>query len=183
MRRLAQRLDVTSTALYWHVCTKEDLLDLALDHAIGEVPIPGPGLDPRPALRALLFGWRAAMLAHPWSPSLLGRPLLGPNVLARTEFLHATLAGAGLSGIDLAAGARLLADFVIGAAMSAATWLRLDDPAVLDKVRAHITGRGELYPTLNVSGFVDREWSDDDLFRLGLDRILDTLMSLRKEQP
>ncbi len=28
MRRLAQRLDVTSTALYWHVETKDDVLDL-----------------------------------------------------------------------------------------------------------------------------------------------------------
>jgi AcrR family transcriptional regulator len=175
MRRLAQRLAVTSTALYWHVSTKEDLLDLAVDHVVGGVPIPEPGPDPRAAVRTLLLGWRAAMLAHPWSPSLLGRPLLGPNVLARTEFLQAMLTRAGLSGIDLASGTRLLASFVIGAAMVDATWRRLDDPAVLDKARAHITGLRELYPTLNTSGFVDGAWSDDDHFRVGLERVLDTL--------
>jgi len=176
MRRLAQRLEVTSTALYWHVATKEDLLDLALDHAVGEVPIPDPGADPRSAVRTLLLDWRAAMLAHPWSPSLLGRPLLGPNVLARTEFIQAMLTRAGLTGIDLASTTRLLSDFVIGAAMSEATWRRLDESVVV-RARDHITGRAELYPTLSASGFVDTEqWSNDDLFRLGLDRVLGTLI-------
>jgi AcrR family transcriptional regulator len=176
MRRLAQRLDVTSTALYWHVSTKEDLLDLAVDHILGEVPIPEPGPDPRAAVRALLLGWRAAMLAHPWSPGLLGRPLLGPNVLARTEFVQAMLTRAGLTGIDLAAATHLLTGFVIGTAMTDATWRRLDDPALVDKARAHITGLREIYPTLSTSGFVDQAWSDDDLFGLGLERVLDTLI-------
>ncbi|MFD2417857.1 TetR/AcrR family transcriptional regulator [Amycolatopsis pigmentata] len=176
MRRLAQRLEVTSTALYWHVSNKDDLLDIALDHVIGEVRIPEPGPEPRAALRELLLGWRAAMLAHPWSPSLLGRPLLGPNVLARTEFLQAMLVRAGLSGKELATATSLLVDFVIGAAMNGATWRLLDNPAVLAKARAHITGLKELYPTLSTYGFVDGRWSQDELFHLGLDQILDTLM-------
>ncbi|MBM7775048.1 hypothetical protein JOD54_005252 [Actinokineospora baliensis] len=36
MRRLAQRLGVTSTALYWHVATKDDVQDLA----VGQVLVP-----------------------------------------------------------------------------------------------------------------------------------------------
>ncbi len=176
MRKLAERLEVTSTALYWHVSTKEDLLDLALDHAVGAAPLPKPGLEPRSGLRALLIGWRAAMLAHPWSPALLGRPLLGPNVLARTEFIQAMLVRSGLSGLDLASGTRQLANFVIGAAMTDATWRRLDDPALVAKARAHIIGLGDLYPTLSTSGFIDNEWPDDELFEAGLDRLLDTLV-------
>jgi AcrR family transcriptional regulator len=178
MRRLAQRLGVTSTALYWHVSTKEDLHDLALDHVLGEVPIPDPGLDPRSAVRTLLLDWRAVMLAHPWSPALLGRPMLGPNALARTEFLHAALTGAGLSGIDLAAVNSLLAEFVIGAVVTETSWRRTADPALRARARAHIADHGELYPTLSASGFVERaQWSDDELFRLGLDRILDALVA------
>ncbi|GAA4386686.1 TetR/AcrR family transcriptional regulator [Tsukamurella soli] len=175
MRRLAQRLGVTSTALYWHVATKEDLLDLAVDNIVGEVSIPQPGPDPRSAVRSLLVGWRAAMLAHPWSPNLLGRPLLGPNVLARTEFLQATLTRTGLSGADLAATSRLLSNFVIGAAMTDATWRRLDDPTIAEKAQAHIVGLRDVYPTLSTSGFAEGTWSDDDLFGLGLERILSTL--------
>jgi AcrR family transcriptional regulator len=40
MRCLAQQLDVTATALYWHVRTKDDVLDLAVDRIFGDVPIP-----------------------------------------------------------------------------------------------------------------------------------------------
>lgn len=177
MRRLAERLDVTSTALYWHVSTKEDLLDLALDHVVGEVPVPPPGQEPRAALRALLVGWRAAMLAHPWSPALLGRPLLGPNVLARTEFIQAMLVRSGLAGLELAAATRTLAGFVLGAAMADATWRRLDDPAAIAKAREHILAAADRYPTLSTSGFVDAGWSDDELFVFGLDQVLDRLLT------
>jgi hypothetical protein len=60
--------------------------------------------------------------------------------------------------------------------MADATWRRLDDPAVVAQAREHILGRREIYPTLSTSGFVDQEWSDDDLFGLSLERILDTLV-------
>ena len=144
---------------------------------LGEVPIPGPDLDPRPAVRALLLDWRAVLLAHPWAPGLLGRPLLGPNMLARTEFLQATPTRAGLCWRDLAVASSLLAEFVIGAAVTETSWRRLGDPAVVARVRAHIADRGELYPTLSAPGFADRgRWSDDELFRLGLDRVLDALV-------
>jgi AcrR family transcriptional regulator len=179
MRRLAERLEVTSTALYWHVATKEDLLDLALDYIIGEVPVPPSGSEPRAGLRTLLFGWRAAMLAHPWSPALLGRPLLGPNVLARTEFIQAALVRSGLAGLELASATRTLAGFVLGSSMADATWRRLEDPAAIAKVRAHILDSAERYPTLSSSGFVEAKWPDDELFGFGLDRILDQLLAGR----
>ena len=77
----------------------------------------------------------------------------------------------------LASATSLLSEFVIGAAMTESSWRRLDSPAFLEKARAHITGHGELYPTLRSSGFVDRtQWSADELFALGLDRVLDVVM-------
>ncbi|MGW0808122.1 TetR/AcrR family transcriptional regulator C-terminal domain-containing protein [Nonomuraea sp. NPDC002799] len=50
-----------------------------------------------------------------WSATLMGRPMLGPNVLARTEFLHTTLQRAGLKDAPLTAAAYGLSHFVIGA--------------------------------------------------------------------
>jgi AcrR family transcriptional regulator len=177
MRRLARRLDVTAAALYWHVTTKDDVLDLAFDHVFGEVPLPEPGNDLHEDLRTLVLGWRRAMLGHPWSPALVGRPLLGPNVLARTEFLQATLARGGLGGIELTAATLLLANFTIGSAMTEATWHRSDAPATRAKAREHLTEHEELYPTLNVSGHLDsKRWSDDELFRRGLDQMLTALL-------
>ncbi|MCR6483580.1 TetR/AcrR family transcriptional regulator C-terminal domain-containing protein [Amycolatopsis sp. OK19-0408] len=117
------------------------------------------------------------MLAHPWSPALLGRPLLGPNVLARTEVIQAKLVQAGLAELELAAATRTLAGFVLGASLADATWHRLDDPSAIAKVRAHILDSAERYPTLSTSGFVDAGWPDDELFVFGLDRVLDRLLA------
>jgi AcrR family transcriptional regulator len=173
MRRLAQRLDVTPTALYWHVKTKDDVLDLALDRVFGDVPLPPTTADWRADARVLIRHWRTAMLRHPWAPSLIGRPMLGPNVLTRTEFLQAALTRGGLSELQLAVTTRLLANYVIGAALTEATWRRTADPQAQREARRHVTADPAAYPTLNASGHLDAErWDVDVLFDRGLDVIL-----------
>jgi AcrR family transcriptional regulator len=173
MRRLAQALDVTPTALYWHVRTKEDVLDLALDRIFGEVPLPETAGDWRDDVRSLIREWRAAMLRHPWAPGLIGRPMLGPNVLARTERLQAALTRGGLSGLELTVTTRLLANYVIGAALTEATWHRTAHPQAQLEARRHVTANPAAYPTLHASGHLDpARWGDDDLFERGLDALL-----------
>lgn len=173
MRRLAQRLGVTSTALYWHVKTKDDVLDLALDHVFGELELPDVGDDWRDDVRALTLRWRSVMLRHPWAPGLIGRPMLGPNVLARTEFLQSALVRGGFGGFELAMVTRLLANYVIGAALTEATWRRAEDPEARTEARRHLVANPHAYPTLVASGHLDDgPWSDDDLFACGIDAIL-----------
>lgn len=166
MRRLAERLGAGPTTLYWHVRTKDDVLDLALDEIFGEVPIPEPG-DWRTDVRALISGWRAVMIRHPWAPALLGRPMLGPNVLTRTEFLQAALVRGGFDGVPLAAATHGLANYVIGAALTQAAATR---PAV--SADAHV--RADIYPTLAATGHLDdQDW--DDLFTRALDALIEGL--------
>jgi AcrR family transcriptional regulator len=172
MRRLAQRLAVTSTALYWHVKTKEDVLDLAVDQIFGEVPLPDAGDDWRDDVRTLTREWRAVMLRHPWTTSLIGRPMLGPNVLARTEFLQAALVRGGFIGVQLAAATRMLANYVIGAALTEATWHQSEDPETRAAARRHVAASPSAYPTLVASGHLDERWNDDELFERGLDAML-----------
>nr|WP_305070593.1 TetR/AcrR family transcriptional regulator C-terminal domain-containing protein [Micromonospora tarensis] len=173
MRRLAQQLDVTSTALYWHVKTKDDVLDLAVDRIFGDVPVPEPSDDWIDDIRSLARAWRAAMLCHPWTPSLVGRPMLGPNVLARTEFLQAALVRGGLDGLQLAVATRMLANYVIGAALTEATWHQTADPQARAAARNQIAALSDAYPTLNASGHLDHSrWNDDVLFEEGLNGIL-----------
>lgn len=175
MRRLAQRLAVTSTALYWHVKTKDDVLDLAVDQIFGEVQLPDVGDNWRDDVRELTCKWRAVMLRHAWAPSLIGRPMLGPNVLARTEFLQAALVRGGFSGIQLAVVTRMLANYVIGAALTEATWHQSEDAETRAEARRHIAASRTAYPSLIASGHLDDErWSDDELFERGLDAILTT---------
>jgi AcrR family transcriptional regulator len=175
MRRLAEGLEVTSTALYWHVKTKDDVLDLAVDEVFGEVDLPTPGPDWRADVSTLTANWRAVMLRHPWAPSLVGRPMLGPNVLARTEFLQSSLARGGFVGVQLAVVTRLVANYVIGAALTEATWRGTQDPRARAAARDLIAANAAAYPTLIASGHLDDErWNDDDLFDRGIAAILAT---------
>ncbi|WP_116509258.1 TetR/AcrR family transcriptional regulator [Micromonospora sp. B006] len=173
MRCLAQRLDVTATALYWHVRTKDDVLDLAVDRIFGDVPVPDVSDDWLADIRVLVRGWRGAMLDHPWAPGLVGRPMLGPNVLARTEFLQSALVRGGGSGLQLAVATRMVANYVIGAALTEATWHRFADPDARAAARAHVAANAGAYPTLDASGHLDGDrWDDDVLFEQGLNGIL-----------
>ncbi|WUI03755.1 TetR/AcrR family transcriptional regulator [Spirillospora sp. NBC_00431] len=172
MRRLAERLDTGSTTLYWHVETKDDVLDLALDAVFGGVPIPDPGPDWRAGVVALTSGWRRAMLDHPWSASVLGgRPLLGPNVLARTDFLYAALATTGATGPRLAGAAYAVANYVIGSALMQ-LGVRDDGDPTARKAAEHLVRNRDLYPALAEHGHLrGDEW--DTAFTQGLEYILD----------
>ncbi|QFG26404.1 TetR/AcrR family transcriptional regulator [Actinomadura sp. WMMB 499] len=172
MRRLAERLGTGSTTLYWHVDTKHDVVDLALDAIFGEVALPPSTGDWRAEVTALLRGWRSAMLRHPWSAEVLGRPLLGPNVLARTEFLHAALVRAGFVGADLVAAAYALSNHVIGSALMQAGSGAAEEAAERSAADELLARRREEYPTLASRGHPSgNDW--DDAFDRGLGFLLD----------
>lgn len=174
MRKLAEHLGVGSTTLYWHVKTKDDVLDLAVDAIFDEVLLPPRHENWADDVRALIGQWRDTMLRHSWSAPLLGRPMLGPNVLARTEFLQATLVRAGLEGAELAAATHGLANYVIGSALTQSTWRHTTDPAVQAFARTHIQEHAEKYPTLASTNHLDdQDW--DTLFQRGLEFILSGL--------
>lgn len=147
MRGLAERLAVAPPTLYWHVRTKDDVLDLALDAVFAEVAIPDRTADWVADAKALVSRWRATMLRHPWSPPLLGRPMLGPNVLARTEFLQSTLVRSGLAGSALAAVTHGLANLTIGSALTESTW-HTEPQISQDAAHRHIRANAADYPTL-----------------------------------
>jgi AcrR family transcriptional regulator len=97
MAAVADRLgDYTSMSLYRYVQSKTGLIDLMLDAAIGEVPLPDPAGGWRAALRQLsLDGWAMAH-RHLWYAQLVHtRPPLGPNTMRRTEAVLRLLTDAG----------------------------------------------------------------------------------------
>src|SRR5687768_7990550 len=82
MRRLADRLGSGAMSLYWHVGNKEQVFDLALDSVLeyrAGAPLDQSD-DWREEIVHMLEDWRAIMLRHPWSASLLPRRALGPNI-------------------------------------------------------------------------------------------------------
>jgi len=174
MRRLADRLGAGAMSLYWHVGNKEEVFDLALDMVLkpcAPPPISG-AQDWRSEVRDLLEDWRAVMLRHPWSASLLPRRALGPNILNRLELLSKSLSRAGVADADLNVAIWSLWNFVIGATVTRASFDLSEEAQTAAQDR--LATLGEHYPTIARSRLLlDSDW--DGTFRRGLDFLLDGL--------
>jgi hypothetical protein len=120
----------------------------------------------------MLEDWRASMLSHPWSTSLLPRRALGPNILSRLELLSRTLSRAGVADADLNVAIWSLWNYVMGATVTRASFdLSDDDRAVAQQRLEHLGAR---YSTIERSRLLqDDDW--DGAFRKGLDFLLDGL--------
>ncbi len=98
MRKLAEELGTGAASLYWHVGSKDGLLNLVMDQIIGEGKVPDP--DPprwREQLKQVARDQRAAILRHPWLVRVsIGRIPMGPNALRYSERILAILRAGGL---------------------------------------------------------------------------------------
>jgi AcrR family transcriptional regulator len=99
MRRIARELNTGAMSLYWHVSSKDELLDLMLDAIHGELIETAATGDVRADLRAMALSQRAMLRRHNWvMPFITGRPPMGPNSLRNIEralgiFAHARVPG------------------------------------------------------------------------------------------
>jgi AcrR family transcriptional regulator len=172
MRRLADRLGSGVMSLYWHVDNKEDVFDLALDSVLEYRGPPQIAQDWRGKVVHMLEDWRASMLRHPWSASLLPRRALGPNILGRLELLSRSLSKAGVADADLNVAIWSLWNYVMGATITRANFDLPDDDKAATQQR--LTRPGERYPTIERSRLLlDSDW--DGAFRKGLGFLLDGL--------
>src|SRR5215510_205346 len=64
MRRIARELHSGTMSLYWHIRSKEELLDLMIDAIIGEPEVPEPSGDWRADLRAIARSTRDTLHRH-----------------------------------------------------------------------------------------------------------------------
>ena len=98
MRRLAEELGTGAASLYWHVGSKDGLLDLVLDEVIGEGKVPDPDPDRwQEQLKQIARDQRAASHRHPWVVRVsVGRIPMGPNALRYSERILAILRAGGL---------------------------------------------------------------------------------------
>nr|WP_314089734.1 TetR/AcrR family transcriptional regulator C-terminal domain-containing protein [uncultured Shinella sp.] len=174
MRQLADRLGAGAMSLYWHVSNKEEVLDLALDSVLAYRG-PPPDTDRqdwREDIVHMVEDWRASMLHHPWSASLLPRRALGPNILVRLEHLGQSLSKAGVADRDLNAAIWSLWNYALGATVTRASFARSADDRSAAQQR--LTDSSERYPTIERSRLLlDDDW--DGTFRKGLDFLLDGL--------
>jgi AcrR family transcriptional regulator len=116
MRRIADELGTGAASLYWHVGSKDGLLDLVFDELIGEVEIPDP--DPphwREQVKQIARAQRAVILRHPAAVRIsIGRIPMGPNALRYSERTLAVMLSGGLPSRLAVRGSHLLIATVNG---------------------------------------------------------------------
>ena len=183
MRRLAKELGAGAMSLYWHIPKKDDLLDLMLDAAFGEVELPEPpSADWRADLRLFARHMLSALRRYPWIPSLISsRPLPSPNRVRHIERFLSELEGLGLDFPTIGGILSTVEAYVDGFAqreaapeairrrtgMTEAEW-RASFAAYL----RHILASGQ-YPSLARLIARNAEISADATFEFGLECVLD----------
>lgn len=162
LRSVAAALDVHATTLYWHVAERDDLLDLAVDAVFGELPLPDrPADDWVEEIRVFMHNLRTALLAHPWSGALASsRPLLGPEALARSEFVYAALARAGFTGAELTAAAAAVSNLVIGSVAAEASWQHDGETAARHAVHEHLQANAHAFPAMAELSATSGDWTE-----------------------
>ncbi|MEU4198099.1 TetR/AcrR family transcriptional regulator [Kribbella sp. NPDC026611] len=185
LQRIAAHLGVTTNAMYRYVRSKDELVVLVHDKALGSPP-------------ELPAGWREAAITwvqaevklledRPW---LLDVPIRGapitPNALRWAEALLTALAATGLSQHDNL-GCLLLLDGYARSYANLARQLtaREDLPVQAEEVGAFLVPRlieGN-YPTMT-SLYLNQEYEDElnDDLDFGLARILDGIQALIDRQ-
>jgi AcrR family transcriptional regulator len=119
MRAVAERVGLTSMALYPYVGGKDALLDGLVDLLTIELGstygAEGAGIDWRRRLRALGRAVRRLAHAHPGAfPLLLNRPAAGASASWLTAALRATLHDAGAPPDQVPRLARMICAFLLG---------------------------------------------------------------------
>ncbi|GLW07005.1 hypothetical protein Misp01_21350 [Microtetraspora sp. NBRC 13810] len=111
MSRVAKELGVSTMALYRYVATKDELVVLMADAAVGPPPPLPEGADWRKGLEHWASAMRTALLAHPWAAPLMVTtgPPATPNQLAWLDLALQALAGTGLP-----ARAKLATELLVG---------------------------------------------------------------------
>jgi AcrR family transcriptional regulator len=98
MRRIADELGTGAASLYWHVGSKDGLLDLVMDRLIGEVEVPDADAARwQEQIREAARAQRQTSLRHPYLVRLsIGRIPMGPHALRMSERMLAIFTAGGL---------------------------------------------------------------------------------------
>ena len=184
MRRVAGDLGSGTASLYRYITNRDELVDLMIDAAQGEDPLPESTEDWRADLGAVAHALRATLLRHPWlAGELTGRPALGPNSLRRSE--SALRAAVALTpDITLASQALgAVRAYVLGSVAAQQALLRAEQRSGLTEEEwqhshgpyiREVLAAGE-HPMLARRVLEAEELDPDVEFAFGLDCVLDGL--------
>jgi AcrR family transcriptional regulator len=108
MRKLARELGIEPMSLYYHVKSKEDLLDGMVGSVVSEIVLPLEDAPWKTAMRKRAESARTVLRQHPWAISLIDSRTTTPT-LAQHNAVAGCLRHAGFS-VPMAAHAMSLID-------------------------------------------------------------------------
>jgi AcrR family transcriptional regulator len=188
MRKLAQELQVHVMSLYYHVKSKDDILDGMLDAVYSEMHVPGPGVRWMTAMRERAESTRAVLARHPWAISLDARTSPGPATLGHLDATIGVLRAAGFSMPLVGHAMSLLDSYVQGFAMQEAT-LPLDASGDIGAVTEDIMAQQEMtsnaFPNLAemaVTLILQPGYAYGNEFGFGLELILDGIERVHRQE-
>jgi AcrR family transcriptional regulator len=122
MRALGKRLGSTTTAVYWHLSGKDELVALAGDHVWTEIVLADPDpSDWRAAAASMARGLFAMISLHPWLVQALGSHVVyGPGKARYDDRSLAIYEAAGFAGESADRAEATIVTFVLGSALSSA---------------------------------------------------------------
>jgi len=129
MRRVADHLGVGTMSLYRYVPGKAELLDVMVDRVMDETDLPGdiPG-GWRPRLEHVAHQNRRLYERHPWLLHVfVGRPPMGPGLLAKYDRELRSVEGIGLTDVEMDSALTLVLEYVRGSAGTAAESARVPE--------------------------------------------------------
>jgi AcrR family transcriptional regulator len=194
MRRVAEELDTGAASLYWHVGSKDGLLDLIFDELVGEQvdEIPDPEPDRwQDQFKDVARGMRATIHRHRDVVEMsIGRIPMGPNALRFSERIVAILRAGGLPDELAVQGFLLLTSLVNGFTMDEAGYEDNGGGSVprptqeaADMVRGYLTSLPpSQFPNLAEVGDHFANIDQDARFELLLDLFVEGLARRAGEQ-
>ncbi|MFD9459388.1 TetR/AcrR family transcriptional regulator C-terminal domain-containing protein [Streptomyces sp. NPDC060027] len=184
MRRVAGDLGSGTASLYRYITNRDELVDLMVDAAQGEEPLPESAEDWRADLGAVAHALRTTLLRHPWlAGELTGRPAFGPNSLRRSE---SALSAAVALTPDITLASQALGAvraYVLGSVAAQQALLRAEQRTGLSKEEwqhsmgpyiTEVLAAGQ-HPMLARRVHEAEELDPDVEFAFGLDCVLDGL--------
>ncbi len=182
MRKLGQALGVEAMSLYNHVANKDDILNGIVEIVEGDIELPSPGADWKPALRRTAKSAHDIFQRHPWAAGLVlsangARPV-------RWRYMNAILGclrEAGFSAEMTDHAYHALESHIAGFTLWASQ-LSIDADQLPDLAADFIKRLPEDLPYLveHVHQHLkERSLEDEGTFIFGLDLILDGLERIR----
>jgi len=122
IRKLAAAVGVKPMTIYYHVASKEAIVDGMVDRVFSEIDRPPTDVDWKPAMRQRAVSARAVLAKHPWATPLMeSRSNPGPETLAHHDAVVGCFRRGGFS-VEMAAHAYALVDnFIYGFALQEAS--------------------------------------------------------------